>query len=134
MIEALVRRLQSLLPGATLPLESGLPCSARLPDGGMLALRYVHEVPALCLAVPLGRLPAMRREEALVTLMRNNLYFADAGAPHLALAPNDEQVVLCRTVPLAGEGVERAGREVQRLIDGAPQARQGLLAQQVLGD
>ncbi len=125
----LVQATLGCAPGA---LASGAPCALRAGDGEVLELRYVDALPALCLAIPLGRLDEAHRAEALVRLLRTNLHLAHAGGPHAALAPHGAQVFLCWTLPLDSDDAARLATHLQRFVAAAAPMRAALLADHVL--
>lgn len=131
--EVLSAQLQSVFGCGPLPLADGSPRALRTHAGEVLELRYSQEPQALCAALPLGRLNESRREEALVRLLRTDLHLAHVGSPHLALAPHDAQVYFCCTLPLEGDDAPWLVDRLQRLVSAAPQMREALASEQVLG-
>lgn len=128
----LARHLHECLGYPLLDLDGGRPCVLHLDEGLVLELRFVAELPALCLAVRLHRLTPFSRAEALVRLMSANLYMADSGLPHYGLAPRDDTLYLCHTRVLADEDFDAAVQAVETVLAGARQAQQLLLREQIV--
>lgn len=128
----LSRHLHERLGYPLLDMEGGQPCVLHLHEGLVLELRFVAELPALCLAVRLHRLTAFSRAEALVRLMSANLYMADTGLPHYGLAPRDDMLYLCHTRMLADRDFDAAVQAVETVLAGAREAQQLLLREQVV--
>lgn len=79
-------------------IEDGRPRRVEIDADLALEYRWIAELPALCLAVPLGQVPLANQSDILVLAMSSNLYLADSGQPHFALCPRQETLYLCRTV------------------------------------
>lgn len=94
------RALTARLSPERLRASRGEPFGLQVPGGPTLQLRYCAELGLLCVAAAVGRVLHSARDDAWAQLMQANLYLADAGLPHWAVAPQDGTVLLCRTVVL----------------------------------
>lgn len=103
----------------------------RVEIDGDLALecRWIAELPALCLAVPLGQVPLASQAEILVLAMSSNLYLADSGQPHFALCPRQETLYLCRTVSSDSHDPMALASTLDLLLTMAREARAHLRSQ-----
>jgi hypothetical protein len=111
-------------------IEEGQPRRIAI-DGGDLALEYrwLAELPALCLAVPLGSVLRATETDVLAYAMAANLYLADSGLPHFALCPQQETLYLCHSLSGDPPDAAQVGPTLDRLLLMARQARTDLGAQ-----
>lgn len=94
------RALSARLSPERLRASGGAAFALQVPEGPILQFRFAAQLELLCVAAVAGRLLHATREEACAQLMQANLYLADAGLPHWAVAPGHDAVMLCRTVVL----------------------------------
>lgn len=114
------------------PIEGGRPGSAPVEGDFTVEFRWIAELPALCLAVPLGHVLRGTQAEVLAGSLSANLYLADHGCPHYALGPQQDTLYLCLTLsgdPFDAVVVEPA---LTQLLDIARQSRTNLRQVQAL--
>ncbi len=113
-------------------VEDGRARSVTLEGGLVLEFLWVAEVPALCLAVPVGQVLRASQDECLAGALASNLYLADVGAPHYALSPQQDTLYLCQTLTGDPFDASQVAPAVDRLAEIARQARAGLREQQAI--
>ena len=110
-------------------IEDGQPRRVEIDGDLALEYRWIAELPALCLAVPLGQVPLACQTEILMLAMSSNLYLADSGQPHFALCPRQETLYLCRTVSSDSHDPMALASTLDLLLTRAREARAHLRSQ-----
>lgn len=110
-------------------IEDGRPRRMEIDGDLALEYRWIAELPAVCLAVPLGQVPLANQTEVLVLAMSSNLYLADSGQPHFALCPLQETLYLCRTVSSDSQDPRALASTLDLLFTMAREARAHLRSQ-----
>lgn len=113
-------------------VEDGRARSVTLGGGLVLEFVWVAEVPALCLAVPVGQMLRASQDECLAGALASNLFLADVGAPHYALSPQQDTLYLCQTLTGDPFDASQLAPAVDRLAELARQAREGLRERQAI--
>lgn len=117
-------------------VEDGLARSVALEKDLTLEFVWLAEVPALCLAIPVGQMRGVSRAEGLAGLPASALASSQAlgaaGAPHYAVSAGQNTLYLCQT--LLGDAP--AAPALQPVLDGmaqmARQARERLHSNQAV--
>lgn len=115
-------------------VEDGMVRSVALEKDLTLEFVWLAEVPALCLAIPVGQMKAVSSAEGLAGLPTSALSCGQAlnatGAPHYAVSARQDTLYLCQTLM----GDASAATALQPVLDGmakmALQAREHLQAKQ----
>lgn len=113
-------------------IEDGCARSVALDKGLMLEFVWLAEVPALCLALPVGQVMGLAKDECLACLPACEPLLESGSPPHFAISQRQDTLYLCQTLM----GGAPAAQSVRRVLDGlaqlALQARIRLQAQQAL--
>lgn len=115
-------------------VEDGMVRSVALEKDLTLEFVWLAEVPALCLAIPVGQMKGGSSTEGLAGLpssaVAGGQALDEAGAPHYAVSARRETLYLCQTVM----GATPASPAIESVLDDlarmARQARARLASQQ----
>ena len=126
------RALSARLSPERLRASGGAAFALRIPGGPTLQFRFAAQRELLCVAAVAGRLLHATREEACAQLMQANLYLADAGLPHWAIAPEHDAVMLCLTIALGALQPQDLLDELMRFLALWQSGREQLLQAQLV--